>query len=80
LQAKYLAASTGQEEETIMRDFSRPKYFSPFEAADYGIIDQVGRQGHLQGLDPPPLSLSLHPLLLIPWQLVEASNFRTARP
>lgn len=24
-----------------MRDFSRPKYFSPFEAADYGIIDQV---------------------------------------
>jgi ATP-dependent protease ClpP protease subunit len=42
MQAKYLAASTGQEEETIMRDFSRPKYFSPFEAADYGIIDQVG--------------------------------------
>ena len=44
-QAKYLAASTGKEEETIMRDFSRPKYFSPFEAADYGIIDQVGEVG-----------------------------------
>lgn len=39
--AKYLAASTGKDEETIMQDFSRPKYFSPFEAADYGIIDQV---------------------------------------
>lgn len=41
-QAKYLAASTGKDEETIMQDFSRPKYFSPFEAADYGLIDQVG--------------------------------------
>jgi hypothetical protein len=40
-QAKYLAATTGKDEETIMADFSRPKYFSPFEAADYGIIDQV---------------------------------------
>jgi hypothetical protein len=44
VQAKYLAASTGKDEETIMQDFSRPKYFSPFEAADYGIIDQVGGQ------------------------------------
>lgn len=41
IQAKYLAASTGKEEDDIMRDFSRPKYFSAFEAADYGLIDQV---------------------------------------
>lgn len=30
-----------------MQDFSRPKYFSPFEAADYGLIDQVGVVGQL---------------------------------
>ncbi|WIA39296.1 hypothetical protein OEZ86_005414 [Tetradesmus obliquus] len=39
--AKYLAASTGKEEEAIMQDFSRPRYFSAFEAAEYGLIDQV---------------------------------------
>jgi ATP-dependent protease ClpP protease subunit len=42
VQAKYLAASTGKEEEQIMLDFSRPRYFSAFEAAEYGLIDQVG--------------------------------------
>lgn len=42
VQAKYLGACTGKEEEEVMRDFSRPRYFSPFEAADYGLIDQVG--------------------------------------
>eukprot|EP00879_Flechtneria_rotunda_P031860 GHRR01034902.1.p2 GENE.GHRR01034902.1~~GHRR01034902.1.p2 ORF type:complete len:127 (+),score=30.56 GHRR01034902.1:340-720(+) len=41
LQAKYLAAATNKEEEDIMRDFSRPRYFNPFEAAEYGLIDQV---------------------------------------
>lgn len=25
-----------------MRDFSRPRYFNPFEAVGYGLIDQVG--------------------------------------
>lgn len=49
LQAKYLAASTGKDEETVMRDFSRPKYFSAFEAAEYGIIDQVQGGGVLCG-------------------------------
>lgn len=24
-----------------MRDFARPRYFSPFEAVGYGLIDQV---------------------------------------
>eukprot|EP00775_Hariotina_reticulata_P006748 gene6748-6968_t len=40
-QAKYLALSTGKEEEDVMRDFSRPRYFSPFEAVGYGLIDTV---------------------------------------
>eukprot|EP00877_Chromochloris_zofingiensis_P013718 jgi/Chrzof1/85/Cz01g02300.t1 len=41
LMAKYLAISTKKTEEDVMRDFSRPRYFTPFEAADYGLIDQV---------------------------------------
>jgi len=33
-----------------MRDFSRPKYFSAFEAADYGLIDQVRGAGGGRGV------------------------------
>jgi hypothetical protein len=40
-QAKYLALHTGHTEEEIMQDFSRPRYFNPYEAAEYGLIDQV---------------------------------------
>jgi ATP-dependent Clp protease protease subunit len=40
--AKYLAASTGKSEEDILRDFARPRYFTPYEAVEYGLIDQVG--------------------------------------
>jgi len=39
--AKYLALNTGKTEEQIMQDFSRPRYFNPYEAVGYGIIDQV---------------------------------------
>jgi ATP-dependent Clp protease protease subunit len=39
--AKYLAASTGKTEEEILRDFARPRYFTPYEAVEYGLIDQV---------------------------------------
>lgn len=41
LMAKYLGQCTGKTEEEIMRDFARPRYFSPFEAVGYGLIDQV---------------------------------------
>lgn len=39
--AKYLAACTKKSEEEIIRDFQRPKYFNPYEAAAYGLIDTV---------------------------------------
>jgi len=39
--AKFLAASTGKTEDDILRDFARPRYFTPAEAVAYGIIDQV---------------------------------------
>jgi ATP-dependent Clp protease protease subunit len=42
LQAKYIALNTGHTEEEVTRDFARPRYFNPFEAKEYGIIDQVG--------------------------------------
>ena len=41
MQAKYLAHHTKKTEEDIMRDFSRPRYFTPFEAQAYGLIDKV---------------------------------------
>lgn len=39
--AKYLALHTGHTEDEITRDFARPRYFTPYEAVEYGLIDQV---------------------------------------
>ncbi|PNW85812.1 hypothetical protein CHLRE_03g204350v5 [Chlamydomonas reinhardtii] len=39
--AKYLAACTKKTEEQIMTDFTRPRYFNPYEAVSYGLIDTV---------------------------------------
>lgn len=36
-----LAKHTNHTEEQIRRDIARAKYFSPYEAKDYGIIDTV---------------------------------------
>ncbi|CAL4964224.1 unnamed protein product [Urochloa decumbens] len=38
---KLLARHIGKPVEEIARDIRRPKYFSPSEAVDYGIIDKV---------------------------------------
>ncbi|CAO2192951.1 unnamed protein product [Urochloa humidicola] len=40
-QVKLLARHIGKPVEEIARDIRRPKYFSPSEAVDYGIIDKV---------------------------------------
>lgn len=40
-QAKYLALHTNKTDEDIIRDFQRPRYFNPYEAVQYGLIDQV---------------------------------------
>mmetsp|Transcript_392 Transcript_392/g.986 ORF Transcript_392/g.986 Transcript_392/m.986 type:complete len:310 (-) Transcript_392:183-1112(-) len=39
--AKYLALHTQKSEEDILRDFQRPRYFNPYEAVSYGLIDTV---------------------------------------
>ncbi|KXZ53471.1 hypothetical protein GPECTOR_7g921 [Gonium pectorale] len=39
--AKYLAACTNKSEEQIQADFVRPRYFNPYEAVSYGLIDTV---------------------------------------
>lgn len=36
-----LAANTGKSPEEIEEDIRRPKYFSPSEAVEYGLIDKV---------------------------------------
>ncbi|VAH76061.1 unnamed protein product [Triticum turgidum subsp. durum] len=38
---KLLSRHIGKPMEEIARDIRRPKYFSPSEAVDYGIIDKV---------------------------------------
>lgn len=48
-QAKYIAHHTKKTEEQIMEDFTRPKYFNPYEAVGYGLIDRV-RLAALAGL------------------------------
>lgn len=39
--AKYLALHTKKTEEQILDDFQRPRYFNPYEAVQYGLIDTV---------------------------------------
>lgn len=36
-----LAEHTGHTEEEISKDISRPRYFNPYEAVEYGLIDKV---------------------------------------
>jgi hypothetical protein len=38
---RLLAKHTGNDEEKISQDISRPKYFSAYDAQDYGLIDRV---------------------------------------
>jgi ATP-dependent protease ClpP protease subunit len=38
---RLLSKHSGNDEETIKKDINRPKYFSPYDAVDYGIIDKV---------------------------------------
>jgi hypothetical protein len=41
VQVKLLSRHIGKPMEEIAQDIRRPKYFSPSEAVDYGIIDKV---------------------------------------
>ena len=36
-----LAKHTNHSEEEIAKDIQRPRYFNPYQAIDYGIIDRV---------------------------------------
>ena len=40
-QVRLLSFHTGHSEAEIAGDIARPKYFNPYEAVDYGIIDRV---------------------------------------
>ena len=40
-QVRLLSFHTGHSEAEIAEDIARPKYFNPYEAVDYGIIDRV---------------------------------------
>lgn len=52
-QARYLGAHVNKSEEQVMADFSRPRYFNPYEAVGYGLIDTVleptGDKGVIKG-------------------------------
>ncbi len=49
LQVRLLAKHTGHSEEKISKDIARPRYFDPYQAVDYSIIDRVRGAG----LGPP---------------------------
>jgi ATP-dependent Clp protease protease subunit len=38
---KILSRSIGRDTSLIEKDINRPKYFDPYEAKEYGLIDQV---------------------------------------
>jgi ATP-dependent protease ClpP protease subunit len=44
IQVDLLAKHTGQSRERIEEDVKRPKYFTPTEAIEYGLIDKVHGQ------------------------------------
>ena len=44
LQVRLLGEHTDHEPEEIEKTISRPKYFDPYEAVKYGIIDRVSHQ------------------------------------
>ena len=41
LQSRLLARHIGKEVDDIERAIARPRYFNPYEAVEYGIIDRV---------------------------------------
>lgn len=41
MQVELMAKHMNKDVETISRDIERPKYFNPYEAVEYGIIDRV---------------------------------------
>lgn len=41
-QLDILSKGIGKPVEEIEKDINRPKYFNPWEAVEYGLIDQVG--------------------------------------
>lgn len=36
-----LSKHTGKDAEQVKTDINRPKYFSPYDAVDYGLVDKV---------------------------------------
>lgn len=41
MQIELMAKHMNKDVDTISRDIERPKYFNPYEAVEYGIIDRV---------------------------------------
>ena len=41
MQMHILSKSTGKSEDILEKEINRPRYFSPHDAIDFGIIDRV---------------------------------------
>ena len=41
MQVRILSKHTGHDEPQVEKDIVRTRYFDPYEAVDYGIIDRV---------------------------------------
>ena len=42
LQVRLLSRHTGHTIEEVDKEINRPRYFEPYEAVEWGIIDKVG--------------------------------------
>jgi ATP-dependent Clp protease protease subunit len=42
-----LSSTTGRDHATLEQDINRPRYLTPYEAVEFGVIDQVleGKEG-----------------------------------
>ena len=38
---RLLAKHSGHSEEEVSRDIQRPRYFDPYQAVEYGLLDRV---------------------------------------
>ncbi len=54
LQSRLLARHIGKEQDEIERTITRPRYFNPYEAVDFGIIDRA--RARCQGAARTPMS------------------------
>jgi hypothetical protein len=61
VQIRILSKCTGNSVEKLEKDISRPRYFDPYDAIKYGIIDKVKALLYTSSFMPNICVLNRHP-------------------